>query len=158
MHTIQLLIELKFGSITSPIFKISFPQIPNCLTELYFHIAQKSRFSDSPINYRCPPIAVNSTMIQVADFLCLCCWGFVPLLKSRFFVIYFRGVTLAGGIKCLPLTREVAKRSFDGGREMNILSPCHGSRRASPLGRGGLLVAILYFSCYNTPNESEDAL
>jgi len=80
------------------------------------------------------------------------------LLKSCFFVIYYRCVTLAGGIKCLPLTREVAKRSFDGGREKNILSPSHGSRRASPLGRGGLLVAILHLSCYNTPNESEDAL
>ena len=32
-----------------------------------------------------------------AEFLCLCCRVFVPLPKSRFFVIYFRGVTLADG-------------------------------------------------------------
>ena len=109
MHTIQLLIELKFGSITSPIFKITFRQNPNCLTELYFHIAQKSRFSDSPINYRCPPIAVDSTMIQVADFLCLCCRLPVPPRKSRFFVICFRYETLAGVIGHSPTHIEIRR-------------------------------------------------
>ena len=36
--------------------------------------------------------------MEVADFLYLCCWVFVPLLKCHFFVIYYRGVTLADGM------------------------------------------------------------
>ena len=78
------------------------------------------QYKNRPL-YRYPPIAVNSTMIQVAGFLCLWCRALVPLLKSRFFVIYFRGVTLADGIGWCPP-----------------------------------LVAIPYFLCYNTPNESEE--
>ena len=36
--------------------------------------------------------------MEVAEFLCSYCRVFVPLLKSRFFVIYYRCVTLADGM------------------------------------------------------------
>ena len=42
-------------------------------------------------------------MIKVTDFLYLCCRVFAPLRKSRFFGFYVNGVTLADGIKSLPL-------------------------------------------------------
>ena len=44
---------------------------------------------------RYPPLSANAATMEVAEFLCSYRRGFVPLLKSRFFVIYFRGVTLA---------------------------------------------------------------
>ena len=36
--------------------------------------------------------------MKVADYLCLCCRVFVPLLKSRFFGFYMNGVMLADGV------------------------------------------------------------
>jgi hypothetical protein len=74
-------------------------QIQVCLTKLYFHIAQKSRFSDSPINYRYPALSANAAKTEVAEFLCSYRRVFVPLLKSRFFGFYVNGVTLADGIR-----------------------------------------------------------
>jgi hypothetical protein len=73
--------------------------------------------------------------MEVAEFLCSYCRVFVPLLKSRFFVIYFRGVTLAdekppsdeGGGFC---------EAKDGGREQH-LSPSFAAL-SSPLVSGGL--------------------
>ena len=57
--------------------------------------------------------------MEVAEFLCSYRRVFVPLRKSRFFVIYFRGETLADG-KSLPLTREVdfAKQKTEGEKSL----------------------------------------
>ena len=52
--------------------------------------------------------------MEVAEFLCSYRRVFVPLLKSRFFVIYFRGVTLADE-KASLVQREVDERSEFGG-------------------------------------------
>ena len=65
---------------------------------------------------------------------------FATLLKSRFFVIYFRGVTLAEG-KAEGLWQSPS-----------LFAP----QKSSPLCTRGLWqVAISACSCYNTPNKNE---
>ena len=76
---------------------------------------------------------------------------FAILLKSRFFVIYFRGVTRADG-KSLPLTREVdfAKQKTEGEKSLpqSRLTPCQPPRQ-----RGPLHIAIALDLCYNSPKK-----
>ena len=66
---------------------------------------------------------------------------FAILLKSRFFVIYFRGVTRADG-KSLPLTREVdfAKQKTEG---ENTTPQSRWSRDSSP-DKGSLFGSQLF--------------
>ena len=54
---------------------------------------------DLPLNYRYPTISANAATMEVAGFFMPILLVFATLLKSRFFVIYFRGVTLADGRK-----------------------------------------------------------
>lgn len=84
-------------------------------------------------------------MIQVADFLCLCCWVFVPLPKSRFFVIYFRGVTLADGMDCCPVCRACIKELI----EKIDLYPCKN--------RSGQWIKTIYFKFPMYYNDSSEA-
>ena len=66
---------------------------------------------------------------------------FATLLKSRFFVIYYRCVTLADGLKASLVQREVDCRRQDGGIVIcySRQSPRQKSEiSASPLVIGGL--------------------
>ena len=61
-----------------------------------------NEFSNSPyrnqdflINYRYPPLSANAATMEVAGFFMPILSVFAPLLKSHFFVIYYRCVTLA---------------------------------------------------------------
>jgi len=53
---------------------------------------------DLPLNYRYPPISAKAATMEVAGFFVPILSVLATLLKSRFFVIYFRGVTLADGM------------------------------------------------------------
>ena len=98
-------------------------------------------------------------MIQVAEFLCLCCRLSVSLSKSRFFVIYYRCVTLADE-KAFPW----GKVPPQGRMRANIFLP-NESTQSLPssvknqnfcqLPPGEAFIAICQFSWYNIPNESE---
>ena len=86
--------------ILAPLKLIINRQIQVCLTELYSHPTQKSRF---PHKLPLPAHICKSSYNGGSGFLCSYRRVFVPLPKSRFFVIYFRGVTLADGIDCCPV-------------------------------------------------------
>ena len=54
---------------------------------------------------RYPPLSAKAATMVVAGFFMPILSVLATLLKSRFFVIYFRGVTLADGMDCCPVWR-----------------------------------------------------
>ena len=98
-------------------------QIQVCLTELYSHPTQKSRF---PHKLPLPAHICNCSYNGGSGIFIPILSVFAPLLKSRFFVISYRYVTLTDGPKP-PL--------------------CKGSLFGEPL------VAIGGHIWYNTPKE-----
>ena len=96
-----------------------------------------TRIKIYPINYLCPPIAVNSTMIQVADYLCLCCRVFVPPQKADF--------------RHLLQMHNSCRRDCRGCRPRQPVFKCLQSFGSSR--RSHLQVAIHLVLCYNISDK-----
>ena len=77
-------------------------QIQVCLPELYSHTTQKSRF---PHKLPLPAHICKSSYNGGSGIFMPILSVFAPLLKSRFFVIYYRCVTLADGMDFFPVCR-----------------------------------------------------
>ena len=76
---------------------------------------------------RYPPLSAKAATMEVAVFLCSYRRVFAPLLKSRFFVIYFRGITLADR-KSLPCVKG-------GGLPKARRRDCNVALRNNPSGK-----------------------